>query len=267
MSKRPRQPGRRHVPGTFRTHERKGPPPNAEAQRIVLYLPVDALDLAEQQACRAKVESVQRYCETLLIQALAGEQDQGHDSIRSIGREGRSWEPLTVADDPDYLAEWTAIFLDQRGAPQGNNESCSPDPTLETTASCSDVPDANMEHPAIKVILRHAGLLGNDPNAFLTSLRCEGTLAPEVGVELIQALEELEADYRDVTELDRVLCFALHKLAFEGQILVTEGFRNHGIEDSIVDLLRLIQERVDRVLSGQNIRYFRSHDRNDSIDG
>ncbi|MEW4567256.1 hypothetical protein AB1L88_05255 [Tautonia sp. JC769] len=267
MSKRSKPPGRRQVPGTFRTHERKGPDPTAEPQRIVLYLPVAALDLAEQQASRARVETIQLYCESLLTQAIAAAEERTVDSHRVIGRDGRTEGSRTVADDPDYLAEWTATVLDQidvaasPGLP-GPDRPAFNDPPVDSNES-----ENVAGRTAADVILRHAGLRGSDPGAFLTSIRREGRLDPSVGPELLRALGELEAEQGNASVLDRSLCFALHKLAFEGEILVTEGARNASMEESVVDLLRLIQERVDRVLSGQDIRYFTSHDRNTSIEG
>jgi hypothetical protein len=230
-------------------------------------LPVAALDLAEQLAYQARVETVQRYCETLLLQALTAADAHDHDTNRVIDLGARPEDLRTVADDPDYLAEWTATVLDQLAPPQ------LPEGVSPTRASLPDPPvaleqpETMVERPAVEVILRHAGLRGNDPDAFLTALRSDGKLHPQVGPELIQALADLEAESRHAPVLDRLLCFALHKLAFEGQILVTEGTRNVAMEESIVDLLRLIQERVDRVLSGQDIRYFSSHDRNASSTG
>lgn len=267
VSKRPKPSGRRQVSGTFRTHERRESDPNAEPQRLVLYLPIAALDLAEQQASLARVETVQRYCESLLLQALTTTHSQCPGSEPGERPELRSGKPRTVTDDPDYLAEWTATVLADFDAPQTRT---GPVPTDPSSASFSIAPEPSemiIERSAVEVVLRHAGLRGSDPDAFLISLRRDGRLDPGVGPELIQALVQLEAESRDAIVLDRLLCFALHKLAFEGQILVTEGTRNAEMEVSVVDLLRLVQECVDRILSGQNIRYFSSHDRNASING
>lgn len=253
--------------GTFRTHERRESDPTTEPQRLVLYLPIAALDLAERQASQARVESVQRYCESLLLQALGTTIGQCADSSRSNSPEVRPGKSRTVADDPDYLTEWIATVLEDFDTPQVLNGPSPSHSSLESPFIAPEPSERIVERPAVEVVLRHAGLRGSDPNAFLISLRHDGRLAPGVGPELIQALVELEAESRNEIVLDRLLCFALHKLAFEGQILVTEGTRNAEMEVSVVELLRLVQECVDRILSGQNIRYFSSHDRNASING
>ncbi|WP_161602361.1 hypothetical protein [Tautonia marina] len=253
--------------GTFRTHERRESDPNAEPQRLVLYLPIDALDLAERQASQARVETVQRYCESLLLQALGTTNGQCPDSKQSSSLEVRPGKSRTVTDDPDYLAEWIATILADFDAPQVLTDPGLTDPSLARPSIAPEPSEIIVERPAVEVVLRHAGLRGSDPDAFLISLRHDGRLAPGVGPELIQALVELEAEFRNAIVLDRLLCFALHKLAFEGQILVTEGTRNAEMEVSVVELLRLVQEGVDRILSGQNIRYFSSHDRDASIYG
>ena len=65
----------------------------------------------------------------------------------------------------------------------------------------------------------------------------------------------LEAEYRDARVLDRRIAFALHRLAFEAQVLHTDAWP--GLFDEwTVDTLRAVQEAVERILSGQDIRYF-----------
>ena len=109
--------------------------------------------------------------------------------------------------------------------------------------------------PAAEVILRHAGQGEDDPRAFLPSLRRgEAVVLAEVA-ELAQALCALEAEYRDARVLDRRVAFALHRLAFEAQVLHTDAWP--GLFDAwTVDTLRAVQEAVERILSGQDIRYF-----------
>ena len=55
--------------------------------------------------------------------------------------------------------------------------------------------------------------------------------------------------------LDRRLAFALHRLAFESQILHTDAWPG-AFDAWTVDTLRAVQEAVERILSGQDIRYY-----------
>ena len=72
-------------------------------------------------------------------------------------------------------------------------------------------------------------------------------------MEAIQRLEQrLDGRWR---RIDRRVAFALHRLAFEGQLLVSEGWPALGQDAATVSLLRAVQEAVDRVLSGEDIRY------------
>jgi hypothetical protein len=117
-----------------------------------------------------------------------------------------------------------------------------------------------VERPAAEVIFWHAGLLRDDASAFLPALRQGAPIGPGVGRELMQALVDLEAESRGASKIDRWLAYALHKLAFEGQILTSEAWAAAPVDEATVDLLRLVQEAVDRVLSGQDIRYYSPHD-------
>jgi hypothetical protein len=108
--------------------------------------------------------------------------------------------------------------------------------------------------PAAWTVIRHAGQADDDPYAFLPCLRRgEPVPAGEVA-ELAQALHQLEIEHQAAGAMDRRLTFALHRLAFESQILHTDAWP--GAFDSwTVDMLRAVQEAVERILSGQDIRY------------
>ena len=242
------------MPGTFRTHEGRGAAPAEEPQRVVLYLPVPALEEAEAQAVRLGAESVQRYCEALLVAALRAEQDRERSEHEEV-RRGRLGGLRAIAGDPDYLAEWTATLLDRDA-----DAEIPTDVVVEAVAAVDGIePDPRgtiVERPAAEVVLRHAGVVGDDPDAFLNALRRGDAPAPEAGRELMQALADLEAEHRGAPALSRRLAYALHKLAFEGQVLVTEVGAGPAVDEGTIDLLRVVQEGVDRVLSGQDIRYF-----------
>ncbi len=107
--------------------------------------------------------------------------------------------------------------------------------------------------------MRHAGQAEDDPHAFLPALRRGAAVPASEVAELAQALHELELEHRDKPEMDRRLTFALHRLAFESQILHTDAWP--GVFDLwTVDMLRAVQEAVERILSGQDIRYYPASD-------
>lgn len=108
---------------------------------------------------------------------------------------------------------------------------------------------------AAQVVLRHAGQAGDDPYTFLPALRRGETVAPGEVAELAQALQQLEREFQGARAMDRRLTFALHRLAFESQILHTDAWPG-SFDVWTVDMLRAVQEAVERILSGQDIRYY-----------
>ena len=103
-------------------------------------------------------------------------------------------------------------------------------------------------------MLKHAGQGVDDPHSFLATLRRgEPVLLAEVA-ELAKALHSLETECRSATQLDRRVVFALYRLAFESQVLHTDAWPG-GFDDWTVDTIRAVQEAVERILSGQDIRY------------
>ncbi len=111
-----------------------------------------------------------------------------------------------------------------------------------------------------EIVLRHAGRVDSEGATFLNSLRRGETLDLAAVAELARALRELEAEHGDATAVDRRLAFALHRLAFEGQVLLTDSWP--GTFDTwTIDALRAVQESVDRILSGLDIRYYATDSR------
>jgi hypothetical protein len=105
-------------------------------------------------------------------------------------------------------------------------------------------------------VLRHAGVESDDASGLLAALRRGEAIGPEPALELLQALGDLETQFRDAARLDRKLSYALHRLAFEGQVLLTDAFPGLASDAMTVETLRRVQEGADRVLSGQDIRYY-----------
>ena len=90
--------------------------------------------------------------------------------------------------------------------------------------------------------------------AFLPCLR-RGDAVPTLrSAELIRALDQLEMEHRGAEVLDRRMAHALHRLALESQVLLTDAWP--GVFDArMIAAIRTVQEAVERILSGQDIRY------------
>lgn len=276
MARRLRFSRFRRLPGIYRIGERKRPDPDLEPQRLTLYLPAGALDQAEAQAMRAGIETIQEYCQGLLERAI--ELEHAREVVAETEAKRGSFEGLhEIANDPDYLAEWSGLNPGARRE-QPPEEAAQPASATETVADepaegpePAPAPQADGRPPAVatelvppplvpsaaaRVVLRHAVLLGDDPGALLAMLRRSEPVDPATGQELLQALAELEVQHRASGQLDRRVAYALHRLAFEGEILITNAWSGVMPDEATVDLLRIIQEAVDRVLSGEDIRYF-----------
>lgn len=243
--KRPKYSRFGRLPGVHRITERRIPGPEADLERLTLYLPGGILDRAMTLAQRSGAESLQMFCEDLLRSAIeaaqADVQTQESDSprITLLGFDA-------ITNDEDYLAEWSASV---QPPPEPRNPALEP-------------PRSNLASPtregsaAEEVVLRHAGLQADDPSGLLATLRRGETINPAAARELLQALVELESEYRGVPQLDRRLSYALHRIAFEGQILLTDAFPGLAGDTTTLEILRMVQEGTDRVLSGEDIRYY-----------
>ncbi len=213
---------------------------------------------------------MQTYCEELLREAIANEmasQRLAEDEVKHGAFEALD----AIANDLEYLAEWTASVAPRtpRSLAMSNNiattaepDTITEEPDVQKThhAESATVPRPKSLPPsssaAIDVVLRHAAMLGDDPSSLLATLRRGETLDPDTARELLQALIDLERDFRDASHLERRLSYALHRLAFEGQVLLTDAWPGLATDPGTVETLRLVQEAVDRVLSGEDIRYY-----------
>jgi hypothetical protein len=110
------------------------------------------------------------------------------------------------------------------------------------------------DRTAVEVVWRHVGV-GEDARAFLPCLR-RGVPVPEAkATELIRALHQLELEHRGAEVLDRRLAHALHRLALESQVLLTDAWPGL-FDDPMIVTIRTVQEAVERILSGEDIRYY-----------
>jgi len=262
VAKRPRYSRWRRLPPVYRSGQYKLPDPDPEPRRISLYIKDELLEAAERQAELSGFDTVQRYCENLLVQAI--QTQQVHQNVADLEAKRGELEGLNaIANDPDYLVEWSAHGRELPNGEARPAKDSSESPAyehsvdlsagrgLETTESV-----ARPLSPSALVILRQAG---HDPSSdkadgFLQALRRGETISMDDVSELALALRSLEEELKPACVLDRGLVFALHRLAFEGQILHTDAWP--GVFDNwTIDTLRAVQESVERILSGQDIRY------------
>lgn len=249
MGKRLQHSRWKRLPGVYRFGDRQPPDPALEPQRVSLYLPASVLERADAMSLRAGYPDAQRYCERLLTVAL--EHEQVREAVEEVEQRHGSMAGLrAIADDPEYLAEWSA------SARSPSPPIPSPPPKAATSLALTDDRPADEDAGAAEVVLRHASLRGDDPEALLAALRRGDPIAPDAARDLLKALLDLEASTRDARALPRRLAYALHKLAFEGQVLLTDAHPGAAGDPATVDVLRLVQEGVDRILSGEDIRYY-----------
>jgi hypothetical protein len=251
LAKRPMYSRWKRLPGLYRTGDEHLPDPHAEPLRLTLYLPGTLIDWAQEQARRSGAGSVQDYCTTLLRRAI--EDAQNRRMVEESEAKRGTLEGLAaISEDPEYLAELSAEM--QPTAAIG--DSFPPIRLIQDPANPAEVRSMSFVlSPAAQALRRHAGLDdAGDPMAFLPSLR-RGEAVPLSSVtELEAALAEVEVQLRDTPAIDRRVAHALHRLAFESQILHTDAWP--GVFDEwTLATIRAVQEAADRILSGVDHRY------------
>jgi hypothetical protein len=252
VAKRPRFSRYRRLPPVFRSIERPLSDPADDEQRLSLYVTGRVLDRAERQAQRAGAANVQEYCAALLQKAV--EAEHVREQVAEVEARRGPFEGLqAVSDDPEFLAELTAASSPRDGLEEGPDfpRASAPSPPPSLGREPDPAASASL---AAQVILRHAGQAGDAPYGFLPCLRRGESVPPAELAELAQALREIEAQHQGARSLDRRLAFALHRLAFESQILHTDAWPG-AFDAWTVETLRAVQEAVERILSGLDIRY------------
>ena len=289
MAERPPYSRWRRLPPVFRTGENRPIGSGKELDRIILYLPTAVLDLAESLAQRAGIPILQEYCERLLTHAIEEEHLRlkiGRFESRREADEG----VLEIEEDLDSLAEWRArgesgpaplprppgdalavdlVLADGDEAqmlPGPDDQDGPDDEAIETPGDEPPVgavgpgrPDVRLavDRASAEVLARHVGLV-DDEHGFLPCLR-RGKAVPRARIaELLRTLTQLEIDYREAPAIDRWTAHALHRLALESQVLLTDAWPG-AFDESMIAAIRSVQEAVERVLSGQDIRYYPSN--------
>ena len=106
----------------------------------------------------------------------------------------------------------------------------------------------------VDVVARHAGS-GDDQWGFLPCLR-RGEPVPAVkAAELIYALNQLEGELKGADTIERRTAHNLYRLALESQVLLTDAWPGV-FDERVITAIRTVQEAVERILSGQDVRYY-----------
>jgi len=160
--------------------------------------------------------------------------------------------------EPRALESMSGPFLEANAAPQTSDEQRS----MPTDADAGVISIVSLRPAVLKmsdssafdVISRHAGS-GDDPLAFLPCLRRGEPVPPVKSAELIYALNQLEEELKGVDAIDRRTAHGLHRLALESQVLLTDAWPGV-FDERVITVIRTVQEAVERILSGQDIRYY-----------
>ena len=256
----------RRLPGLHRVTERKIPTHLTEPQRLTLYLTGEIMDLAEELARQVKARSPQHFCEDLLTQALLTEQYReekrveglvvsAFDAIEGYVREEALdterdliIDPSEVEDTPPAppVAPRVAIRL---AIPQATILA-KPIPGHPVSESVID----DQPQPALtavraaETVMKHAGLreLSNS-SLFLPRLRMgECVESPEIS-DLLESLDVLEQLLQIDPRLDKSLVQALHRLAYEPQVLISEAWPILAEDLETVKAIRTVQAQVERI--------------------
>jgi hypothetical protein len=105
----------------------------------------------------------------------------------------------------------------------------------------------------VAILWSHVAPGRGDTGGFLPVLRRGQAVAPSRVAELLEALGRIEADQRGAPLIERGLAYALHRLGLEAQVLLTEAWPGV-FDDSTVGAIRSVQDRIERILSGQGGR-------------
>ncbi len=263
----------KRLPGVKRVGEQRLLDPGDEAQRLSLYLPGKLLDEAGELARAAGVASIQKYCEGLLAQAISAERarhrlandeemrgvldriDALASELHGAGSAEEVEEGVEAAAEGWYRLDGLNVESDMEeglseageGTAGGELAEVEADPRVEELLEKVPL--------AVEAVMRHAGMSGGGEEGFLARLRRGEAVGHEDVSELLTAIQVLELGWMEEERIDRRAAFALHRVAFEGQLLVSEGWPTLGADEATVSALRAVQEAVDRVLSGEDIRY------------
>lgn len=200
--------------------------------------------------------------DALSVDFVLAEEAEAEEKYEAAARSGATPEAEPYAPAGMPLANETQdIAWVEEAAPAGESDDVEPGAfRIEPASLPAPAPPgrptirAAADPEAVEIVRRHAGF-GREDRGFLPCLRRGVPVPPVQSNELIRALNQLELEHRDATVIDRRLSHALHRLALESQVLLTDAWP--GVFDArMVAVIRAVQESVERILSGQDIRYY-----------
>jgi hypothetical protein len=240
--------------------------PTEGLQALVVSLPGELWERARLQAEAGGFGTLEAYAAALLCAAI-----QSHGEAVRIEPDPEILEPEAEPiegedDEPPPTAitrvDWGGIAAGidpdpELADPGGEGEDANPEEGEEIAMDRANLAPARpAPEELMAMVLRHAAPGVYDPSSFLAALRRGEPPEPAAARELLDALGALERFHEGESLIDRRLAFALHRLAFEGQVLLTDAWERP-VDAPTVALLRAVQEAVDRILSGEDIRYDR----------
>ena len=110
------------------------------------------------------------------------------------------------------------------------------------------------EQTPMDIIARHVAETDDDWG-FLPCLRRGDAVPAGKIAELTKALDQLEDELKESDVISRRAAHALHRLALESQVMLTDAWPG-AFDERMIAAIRTVQEAVERVLSGQDIRYY-----------
>jgi hypothetical protein len=160
--------------------------------------------------------------------------------------------------EPDEGGVWF-VDPDEEPRPDPSGEPVNPAILATPTDASPDRPAAPRsvkvftDRSAGDVLRRHVAH-DEDEMGFLPCLRRGIPVPGAKSAELLHSLTQLELEHRGAEVLNRRLAHALHRLALESQVLLTDAWP--GVFDArMIATIRSVQEAVERILSGEDIRY------------
>jgi hypothetical protein len=198
-----------------------------------------------------------RQSEARVDQKVIYESDQPRDKPATPILTAPVSYDIAFPDTGDFADEIADVGDDETEVLESAGPSAQVDSASVEIPRVTVVPRVSTpsESTAMSVLFRHVALSGGDRNGFLPCLRRgEPAGAAEIA-ELMTALEQLEIENRGAKVLDRRMAHSLHRLALESQVLLTDAWSGV-FDENVISSIRAVQEAVERILSGQDIRYY-----------
>jgi hypothetical protein len=159
--------------------------------------------------------------------------------------------PLAIESNLDHADPEPALAATGR---DGNERDHEPGNVTVPILSSKPVVTLMSQRKSSEILARHVQA-GDDDLGFLPCLRRGEAVSVHKFDELHRALDELEKELSGRDAIDRRTAHLLHRLALESQVLLTDAWPG-AFDERMIAAIRQVQEAVERILSGENIRYY-----------